>query len=1036
MSPPDERSKSSNSARLETGTADVLPHNSGDVYRHFLTQLRQLTSAAGASLFVEGDDGGGYPALLLHGGKVGPIPELLSPAAASAAIAPIKAGIQASDPHSQPLIQVHASKAADGCLIRISGAVSEADSVRLPRADERRQPKRVQISQPNPGTLWIGLRYGLTGLPHEIEHLQDPSAGAPANHSDWLAHTMLMGANMVWEAHRLARLLRDPTSQLSGRAEFQAQLKTALHTATTQASRLGLLLVNPDEFGQINRRLNHESGDDALAQVAAMLCDCMRQSDRVFRYGGAVFAIIMPAADHSTVHAVATKILDTLSGTYLGGAVRLSFSIGAAVYEPGQEQEADLDELGLLRRSDQALNLAKRDGGGCAVIWHPEGATDALVGSDRLSGIFTANAEKDYRNMLLLWDTIAVMSSAADEARIASEFIERVQLALKPNWIALFGHDLQSPDAEPAPRLLAGSGQHSDGNVKQNLSDEQRRLIGMAQEVRRTERMRISSHNGAGENLAYAIPLLAEDHLVGCLYFEMGEAEPELDSSDLVFLNALAGQLALCLDRAELASRRRAEQDQESRQLRSEVHGLRQAVQSARLVYSSMQMESVLETARAAAATDVTVLINGESGTGKEMLARAVHELSERKGKPLITVDCGSISQNLIEAELFGHIKGAYTGAEKASEGRIAQADGGTLFLDEIGEIPLDVQAKLLRFVQEKEIHPVGAPHSRRVDVRIVAATNRDLATEAAAGNFREDLYYRLNVVALTAPPLRERPDDILPLARHFLEKFSLQYEKGPRQFSHCAEQTLLSYDWPGNVRELQNGILRAVVLSSEAVIKGELLEFENSATTAPDQIQLASAAPTLGAAPQSDVSHDLASAASAAATPAAAALAATTSAAAAHTEHDLGEPWHELARGLQEQVDAALADSGAAAVPLGRWLSEDLVLAVDQQVNGVARRAATRLGVAETTYRRQLEKVRRTEAQGLRARSEFWSQLQPVINHLSASLDESTDDNVIEGARAQLLQAVVARVGNSDETGSALMGITVPTYRRWLHRS
>ena len=241
-------------------------------------------------------------------------------------------------------------------------------------------------------------------------------------------------------------------------------------------------------------------------------------------------------------------------------------------------------------------------------------------------------------------------------------------------------------------------------------------------------------------------------------------------------------------------------------------------------------MDGLLETARAAAPTDVTVLINGESGTGKELLARTVHELSNRKGKPFVTVDCGAIASNLIEAELFGHSKGAYTGADRASQGRIVQADGGTLFLDEIGEVPLDVQAKLLRFVQEKEIHPVGAATSRKVDVRIIAATNRDLASEAGAGRFREDLYYRLNVVTLTAPPLRERPEDILPLAGHFLEKFALQYEKGPRRFSRSAERLLQSYSWPGNVRELQNGILRAVVLSTDEVIDGSQLVFEDPA--------------------------------------------------------------------------------------------------------------------------------------------------------------------------------------------------------------
>ena len=452
-----------------------------------------------------------------------------------------------------------------------------------------------------------------------------------------------------------------------------------------------------------------------------------------------------------------------------------------------------------------------------------------------------------------------------------------------------------------------------------------------------------------------------------------------------------------------LVAKWRAEQEHESRRLRSEVLGLRQAVQSARLVYTSRQMDALLETARAAAPTDVTVLINGESGTGKELLARTVHELSIRKGKPFVTVDCGAIAANLIEAELFGHSKGAYTGADRASQGRIVQADGGTLFLDEIGEVPLDVQAKLLRFVQEKEIHPVGASTSRKVDVRIIAATNRDLASEAGAGRFREDLYYRLNVVTLTAPPLRDRPEDILPLAGHFLEKFALQYEKGPRRFSRSAERLLQSYSWPGNVRELQNGILRAVVLSAEEVIDTDQLVFEDPAEAYSQSRHQEVDTETTQHAGEPAGDGEAQSA---------------------------NEPWEILGNELAKQVDAALETGNAAAAPLGRWLSEDLVLQVDELARGTARRGARRLGVAETTYRRQLEKARRLEVQGLLVRSESWAGLQPTIQLLAESLAEDSDSNIIELARAQLLEAVASRVGDDVSAGSALMGITSFEFR------
>ena len=354
---------------------------------------------------------------------------------------------------------------------------------------------------------------------------------------------------------------------------------------------------------------------------------------------------------------------------------------------------------------------------------------------------------------------------------------------------------------------------------------------------------------------------------------------------------------------------------------------------------------------------------------------------------------------------MFGHSKGAYTGADRASQGRILQADGGTLFLDEIGEVPLDVQAKLLRFVQEKEIHPVGAAISRKVDVRIIAATNRDLAREAGEGRFREDLYYRLNVVTLTAPPLRERTEDILPLAGHFLEKFALQYEKGPRRFSRAAERLLQSYSWPGNVRELQNGILRAVVLSADEVIDVAELVFEDpTEAAARSQKEAATAQQAAGPAEAADATGGR-------------------------------EPWDMLENELEKQVDAALESDDAANAPLGRWLSEDLVLRVDELARGTARRGARRLGVAETTYRRQLDKARRLAAQGLLVRSEAWSRLEPTLNLLADSLDEDSEANIIEVARDRLLQAVVSRVGENATVGSALMGITVPTYRRWVEQ-
>ncbi|MFD1215042.1 MULTISPECIES: sigma-54-dependent transcriptional regulator [Microbulbifer] len=217
------------------------------------------------------------------------------------------------------------------------------------------------------------------------------------------------------------------------------------------------------------------------------------------------------------------------------------------------------------------------------------------------------------------------------------------------------------------------------------------------------------------------------------------------------------------------------------------------------------------------APTDATVLVHGETGTGKELVARAIHEESRRAGKPLISVNCAAIPETLIEAELFGHEKGAFTGAQTAREGLVAAADGGTLFLDEIGELPLEAQARLLRVLQEGEVRPIGAVESRKVNVRLVAATHRNLRQLAAERKFREDLYYRINVVQMTLPPLRERGKDVLVIAEHLLEKFCAKVNRATLRLSPEAVQAVTTYTWPGNVRELENAIQRAAILTEDS---------------------------------------------------------------------------------------------------------------------------------------------------------------------------------------------------------------------------
>jgi len=249
-------------------------------------------------------------------------------------------------------------------------------------------------------------------------------------------------------------------------------------------------------------------------------------------------------------------------------------------------------------------------------------------------------------------------------------------------------------------------------------------------------------------------------------------------------------------------------------------------------------MSSLINMAGRVAASRATVLLQGESGTGKELFARLIHQLSPRSAKPIIAVNCGALHENLLESELFGHEKGAFTGATARRIGRFEEADGGTLFLDEIGELSAPVQVKLLRFLQEHEFQRLGGNQTLSTDVRVISATNRDLEQRVKEGAFREDLFYRLNVVMISIPPLRDRKEDIPALIDYFVKRYADENGKRIKGLSSEAQDVLLKYDYPGNVRELENIIERAVVVAREEMIFEEDLPFRNRPATVPESRQ------------------------------------------------------------------------------------------------------------------------------------------------------------------------------------------------------
>lgn len=320
-----------------------------------------------------------------------------------------------------------------------------------------------------------------------------------------------------------------------------------------------------------------------------------------------------------------------------------------------------------------------------------------------------------------------------------------------------------------------------------------------------------------------AQPLVFRGEVLGVLgLFDCGH----LSDDDLRWVRVFADHAAVSIANArafEEIEYLKARLEEENSYLRQEVT---EAIGASGIVGGSPGLKKVLQQIQLVAPTDAAVLVTGESGTGKELVARAIHEHSPRKDRALIKVNCGAVPETLFESEFFGHVKGSFTGALRDKPGRFELADGGTLFLDEIGEVPLAMQAKLLRVLQEQEIERVGDTRTRKLNVRVIAATNRDLKKEVEAGRFRQDLFYRLSVFPIEIPPLRDRRDDIPPLAAHFVKQSARRMNRPAPRLTQGAVTQLTTHAWPGNVRELQNAVERAVILA-----QGGPLRFEFAAS-------------------------------------------------------------------------------------------------------------------------------------------------------------------------------------------------------------
>ncbi len=624
----------------------------------------------------------------------------------------------------------------------------------------------------------------------------------------------------------------DPLTGLLARPAFERALP-AVTAALAHGGRAAALVLDVDGLREVNAARGHRDGDDLLRTLGAALRAEAGPHGLACRHGGDELVLVLPGATGADAVAVADRLGEVARA--LPGAPTLS--AGAAEAQGGA---AALDAEGLVRRADAALGRAKALGRGRREVW----SSGALAPARRagLADVLTGDAARDRRLVQALLDAVAAVSRLRplDEALV--EIVDRsIELAAADRGLVV----LREGGAFVA-RVARGRGGQPDGSPASFATSVVEAALAEGRAVHRVvgdDGPSISpSAEALGLRAVLCAPLSGPDVPEGALYVDSTRAPGgAFDPAVVAFFDALGAQATVALRNATLygrererAARAEAEvvgRDEELVRVRLRGRERRPAEADdgyAGLLGRSPALREVFATLHSLEGTLVPVVIEGESGTGKELAARAIHARSPRKDGPLVTLNCAAIPDGLVESELFGHVRGAFTGALADRKGMFVEASGGTLFLDEVGELPLEAQAKLLRALQQGEVRPVGASEPRRVDVRVIAATNRDLRRMVAEGGFREDLYYRLAVFRLELPPLRRRAQDVPLLVEHALAGLG---RRGARSggITEAALAALGRRRWPGNVRELHNVLERATALAGGGPIDLEHLGAEEA---------------------------------------------------------------------------------------------------------------------------------------------------------------------------------------------------------------
>ena len=771
--------------------------------RRLLLGVGKVAGARSVSILAPADDGNPGHTILRHVGIDEPTPELRSLATALRFHA--RNSVEVT-PHSRRDLLRVISSSDDACVIIPIWTSLESDLTPQELLGHLEAPRRRASDQEadephfeDKLAGWIGFRFeNDKALAHWQAHRDNRR-----ELEHWISElTGLLSLHLL----RMRAVMHDSLTGLPGLGELHQHIAELLRQSNEEFC---ILMFNPSNFEVVNKELGRSRGDAILKALADNVRLNLRSTDMLARFGSTVFAAVLPFTQQSNALIVANRVINSgLQGLGLED-VDMKIKCGIAVSQSEYSQQPQV----LVQQASQALRLAHRKPNTPVEIWNPSNLLQTK-NLDPLISVFTGDMVRDYRRMALMWDTIGTIASQSDPDEMLRNLLSTLNRTLQADELHVYLKKHQSD----------GIG-HRFGMKFNHQTDEgvhhppTKHLISIASKAAESGGLMgygisgVASHPSSStfprHQKVLAAPMMVGNKAQGCLVLSRNTESIWLDVSDVLFVQGLAAQLAIALDRVYLA-------DQERRRQKSEFSTLRAALGHAKMLYQSETMNNLVRQAEQVANIDATVLITGESGTGKGVLARAIHDLSPRRERNFVVVDCAAIPPNLIESELFGHVKGAFTGAERENKGRLAEAHEGTLFIDEIGELPAEVQGRLLTFVQDRQYFPVGSTKSRHIEVRIIAATNRRLEEEVKAGRFRQDLFFRLNVVNFQLPPLRQRRDEILMFARYFIEQYRVQYSKAVRDLSTEVCEALMRYSWPGNIRELQHRVLRAVIFSNE----------------------------------------------------------------------------------------------------------------------------------------------------------------------------------------------------------------------------